>query len=86
MSTGPALDYPVDRSNKAFEDRVVDNLFDEGFDWVDVVRSYPIPCLAIAAVAGFLVGRAHGAQLFDVASDALTERVVRNFESASERY
>lgn len=79
MSSGPAFDSPVEPSvERPLEDRLVDGVFDESFDWVEVVRSYPLPCVAVAAVAGFLVGRAHGPQLFDAASDVVTDRVVRS--------
>ncbi len=85
MSSRSGLDSPVLPSDeRPLEDRLVDGVFDEGFDWAEIVRTYPVPCLAVAAVAGFLVGRSRGPQVFDVASIALADRITRSFGASAD--
>jgi hypothetical protein len=66
------------------EDRLVDRVFEDDFDWREVVRAHPIPAVMVAAVAGFLVGRSHGPAIFDVLSDSLSERVATLIETSAE--
>ncbi|HXO22747.1 MAG TPA: hypothetical protein VOA87_22730 [Thermoanaerobaculia bacterium] len=39
---------------------LVDELMPEGFDWENLVRTYPIPALLLAGIGGFLLGRQRG--------------------------
>lgn len=62
------------------EDQLVDHLFEDDFDWVDIVRSYPIPSLIVSALGGYLLGRRHGASLFEAFGDQVADRVTRAME------
>jgi hypothetical protein len=44
-------------------DELIDELVPEGFDWERLVRSYPLPALAVAAAGGFLLGRSRGREI-----------------------
>jgi hypothetical protein len=41
-------------------EELVDDFMPEGLDWERLVRKYPWPSLALAAVGGYLLGRRHG--------------------------
>jgi hypothetical protein len=47
---------------------LLEDLLPEGFDWEDLVRTYPLPALALASLGGYLVGRAHGPALVKAVS------------------
>ena len=54
---------------------MLDQLIDGEFDWVEVVRSYPIASIGVAALGGFLLGRNYGVSLFDGVTEKLNDRV-----------
>ncbi len=60
---------------EAIEERLVSQLVDDRFDWVSLVRRYPVPALIASATFGFVVGRNHGTSLLSLATDSLAERV-----------
>ncbi len=62
-------------------DEIVDDLMPVDLDWRHLVRSYPIPALAVAAAGGFLVGRRHGPALASGLVAFVTREVTRNVES-----
>ncbi len=62
-------------------DTLVDELAPEGLDWRDWVRRYPIPSLALAAFAGYLLGRDRGAELLSSAGDRAAEALSDNVDS-----
>lgn len=62
-------------------DEIVDDLLPVDLDWRQLVRTYPIPALAVAAAGGFLVGRRHGQSLVKELSGFVTEEVTRNVQS-----
>ena len=70
---------PLSPSRSAAEDWV-DELIPVELDWVDWVRRYPIPSLAVAALGGFLVGRLHGGRIVDAVSVAATEKLNESLE------
>ena len=64
----------------AIEDRIVGGLA-PGFDWVSLVRAYPLASVAVAASLGFLIGRARGPQIFGILGDFAGERVDESVRS-----
>ncbi len=62
----------------SFADELVDELVPEGIDWRHLVRSYPLPVLAVTAVGGFLLGRSRGAAIVA----ALSAFAARQFEKS----
>jgi hypothetical protein len=50
-------------SQESAADRWLDEWAPEGLEWERLVRTYPLPALAAAAVLGFVLGRRHGATL-----------------------
>ena len=62
-------------------DEIVDDLLPVDLDWRHLVRAYPIPSLAAAAVGGFLIGRRHGLPLLRELSSFVAEEVTRNVHS-----
>ncbi len=65
----------------SFTDGMLDELLPEEFDWRAQVRSYPLPALLLATVAGFLLGRAHGTELARSLANLATDRVVDKVSS-----
>ena len=56
-----------------FSSRLIDQVMPAELDWVELVRSYPLSSLAVAAAAGFYIGRVHGERLIEAVTD-LTDR------------
>lgn len=65
-----------DRGGAPLTNRLIDQVMPEELDWVELVRAYPIPALAVAAAAGFYLGRVHGERLVDAARE-ITDRRLR---------
>lgn len=57
------------------EDELLDSLVPEGWDWATVVREYPIPALAVAAVGGFIIGRWRGTEIVETVSELANNKV-----------
>jgi hypothetical protein len=62
-------------------DRFVDDLLPEELDWRRMVRSYPLPVLAAAAVGGFLLGRRHGDEIVAALRAFVDREVSKNVQS-----
>lgn len=60
---------------------LVDELVPEGLDWERLVRRYPLPALALAALGGFFLGRMHGRTILSAASSLAAAEVARNVSS-----
>jgi hypothetical protein len=60
---------------------VLDGLLPEGLEWAELVRTYPIPCLAVAALGGFLLGRSHGPAILGAVGSVAAAEVARNVSS-----
>jgi hypothetical protein len=60
---------------------LLDDLLPEGLDWQELVRSYPIPALALAALGGFLLGRSHGPAIVKAVSGLAAAEVAKNVSS-----
>ena len=72
----PRLVPPV---RPSMADEVLDDLLPERLDWQGLVRKYPLPALAIAALGGYWLGRHKGqvvmAALSAFAATAVAEQV-----------
>ena len=66
---------PESEVERTFEQQFVDELMPEEMDWEDVVSTYPLFSLAVAAVAGFVIGRRSGRMIMSALSDSAVERV-----------
>jgi hypothetical protein len=60
---------------------LLDDLLPDGLDWEELVRAYPVPALALAALGGFLVGRAHGPAIVNAISSFAAAEVAKNVSS-----
>ena len=63
-------------------DRVLDELLPGDFDWRTMVRTYPGPAIAVAAVVGFGLGRSHGGALVAALTALAGDRIARHLRSA----
>ena len=57
---------------------LMEELLPEGVDWERMVRTYPIPSLALAVLGGFLLGRLHGPALVTAVSSFAAAEVSKN--------
>ncbi|HET9229557.1 MAG TPA: hypothetical protein VFR31_22945 [Thermoanaerobaculia bacterium] len=57
---------------------ILDELLPEELEWERLVRSYPVPALALAAVGGFFIGLRHGPEILAAVSGYLASEVSRN--------
>ncbi len=57
---------------------ILDELLPEELDWERLVRTYPIPAIALAAVGGFMVALRHGPMILGAVSGFLADEVSRN--------
>lgn len=60
---------------------VLDGVLPEGLEWSELVRAYPVPCLAVAALGGFLLGRHHGPAILGAAGAVAAAEVAKNISS-----
>jgi hypothetical protein len=59
-------------------DRLVDEILPESVEWERLVRTYPLPALLVAAVAGFLLGRSRGSTVLGALTAFAGQRVARS--------
>ena len=75
MTTLESVPEPIE----SCAEQLVDDLLPADFDWREMVLSYPKAALAVAAVGGYLLGRARGsaivAALGTYASDTVTQNI-----------
>ena len=57
---------------------ILDEILPEGLDWERLVRSYPLPALALAAAGGFWLGLRHGPTVLAAVSSYATAQVSKN--------
>jgi hypothetical protein len=55
-----------------------DELLPEKLDWEGIVREYPLPAVAVAALGGFLLGRSHGPAILAAISSFAAAEVAKN--------
>lgn len=61
--------------------RLIDQVVPEELDWVELVRTYPLAALAVAAGIGFYLGRVHGERLLET----VTEQADRRMSETADR-
>ena len=59
----------------SFADRILDDLLPEELDWRNLVRSYPVPVLSVAALGGFFLARKRGMALLGALSGFVADEV-----------
>lgn len=59
-------------------DNFLDEILPEELEWERMVRSYPLPAVALAAVGGLLLGLSHGSTIVSAVSSYLATQVSRN--------
>lgn len=57
---------------------ILDELLPEELEWERLVRTYPVPALAIAAIGGFFLGLRHGPEILSAVSGFMAAEVSRN--------
>lgn len=62
------------RRSERVIDEAVGEILPGDVDWQHLVRSYPVPALAVAAAAGFWIGSRHGSAVLAAASTFATDR------------
>ena len=60
---------------RGLEQRFLDELLPAEMDWEDVVRTYPLTSVTLAAVAGFLVGSRRGRAIVGAVAETVVDRV-----------
>jgi len=58
-------------------DEMVNELLPEDLDWQRLVRTYPLPALALAAAGGFLLGMRHGPGVLGALSGFVSAEISR---------
>lgn len=75
-------DFVDDMDDSAHRPSTIDDLLDEvlpeELEWDRLVRSYPLPALAVAAVGGLLLGLSHGPAIVSAVSGYLSAQVSRS--------
>ena len=64
---------------------ILDEILPEELEWERLVRDYPVPAVAIAAVGGFWLGLRHGPAILSAVSTYLASEVSRNVSQAFDR-
>lgn len=57
---------------------ILDELLPEELEWERLVRAYPVPALALAAIGGFYLGLRHGPEIVTAVSGFVASEVSRN--------
>ncbi|MEA2560397.1 MAG: hypothetical protein QOH06_1901 [Acidobacteriota bacterium] len=57
---------------------ILDELLPEELEWERLVRTYPVPAVALAAIGGFVIGLRHGPEILTAVSSFLAAEVSRN--------
>lgn len=60
-------------------EEILDEILPENLEWERLVRTYPVPALALAAAGGFYLGLRHGTAILAAVSSYLAAEVSRNF-------
>jgi hypothetical protein len=60
---------------------LLDDLLPEGVDWRELVRAWPLPALAVAAVGGYLLGRRHGPGVLHALASYASAELAQNVSS-----
>ncbi len=65
-------------ADRSFADELLDEILPDSLDWERLVRRYPLPALALAAVGGFLLGRRHGPAVIAAVSSFAAAEMSKN--------
>jgi hypothetical protein len=57
---------------------ILDELLPEELEWERLVRTYPVPAVALAAIGGFVIALRHGPEILNAVSGFLAAEVSRN--------
>jgi len=60
---------------RSMSSRFLDELLPEELEWERVVRTYPLVALAVAGIAGYLLGVRSGAPILAAVGETATRRV-----------
>lgn len=71
-------DFVDDAHRPSTIDDLLDEVLPEELEWERLVRSYPLPAVALAAVGGFLLAFSHGPAIVSAVSSYLSAEVSRN--------
>lgn len=70
------VDEGLNKAGGAVED-LLDELLPENLEWERLVRSYPMPALALAIAGGFYLGLKHGPTILTAAATFVAGEVSR---------
>lgn len=59
-------------------EEILDEILPESLEWERLVRSYPVPAIALAAAGGFYLGLRHGTAILAAVSSYMAAEVSRN--------
>ena len=65
-------------SGVAAAEEILDELLPEELEWERLVRTYPVPAVALAAIGGFVIALRHGPEILTAVSGFLAAEVSRN--------
>jgi len=57
---------------------LIDEVLPEELDWERLVRTYPLPALALAAIGGFVLALRHGPEIVSAVSSYAASEMSRN--------
>lgn len=57
---------------------ILDELLPEELEWERLVRTYPVPAMALAAIGGFVIALRHGPEILSAVSGFVAAEVSRN--------
>ena len=57
---------------------ILDELLPEELEWERLVRTYPVPAVALAAIGGFVIALRHGPEILSAVSGFIAAEVSRN--------
>lgn len=59
-------------------EEILDEILPESLEWERLVRTYPVPALAVAAAGGFYLGLRHGTAILAAVSSYVAAEISRN--------
>ena len=68
-------DFVDDAARPSSIDNILDEVLPENIEWERLVRSYPLPSVALAAVGGFVLALSHGPAILSAVTGYLSTQV-----------
>ena len=68
-------DFVDDAARPSSIDNILDEILPENVEWERLVRSYPLPSVALAAVGGFVLALSHGPAILSAVTGYLSAQV-----------